>query len=361
MEKLLLFLSKTDRSVYDKCPQSAKNNQLAFGVFVLLTGLLAFCSGTFALTNLFADFDWQTNQVTYSKLTWVLAPLLGLFYAFVIIAIDREVVSAKNKMAVVPRLFLAIVIGVVVAIPLELELLEGRIERQIIEDNREDNREFVNKKELAITQLNPKKDSLYNKIQFYENEMTDWVRVAQIELVGGPPKRVGGKVVTQRRGKGDAYRNAMKNYYRDSVNRQYAQDRYNDFIKNEYKVNKREADSILNLEKLSPEFDLLSKYQTLNEIIKADKKETNSAGAMSWGIRILFILFEIIPSLIKLMTPSSEYDALLEARRRMNIQLTNARANEALMDMENDIDLIVEDKNHVPLPYMNEIKDRIMT
>ena len=61
------------------------------------------------------------------------------------------------------------------------------------------------------------------------------------------------------------------------------------------------------------------------------------------------------------MTPKSIYDAMLEARRRMNIQITNSRANEALMELENDIELLVEDREEIPLRYMREIKENIMT
>ena len=89
---------------------------------------------------------------------------------------------------------------------------------------------------------------------------------------------------------------------------------------------------------------------------------------MTWGITILLMLFEIIPSLIKLLTPSTEYDAIIEARRRLNIQLTNAMANEGLEDLDsddlkmvfNEIDKRNTTKNKKPMYYIDDIKKRLI-
>ncbi|MEX0274979.1 MAG: DUF4407 domain-containing protein, partial [Flavobacteriaceae bacterium] len=118
MKKILLFLSKTDDELYESCPQSAKNTQLAYGLFVLLTGVLAFISGTYAISNLFIDYDWQHNTTEFQDEGLLISISLGVLYAIMIMAIDREVVSARNKGAAFSRLFLAMAIGTVVAVPI---------------------------------------------------------------------------------------------------------------------------------------------------------------------------------------------------------------------------------------------------
>lgn len=99
-EKIYSFLSKTDISVYENCTTYAKNVQLSLGSFVLLTGLLAFISGSYAISNLFVEFDWKTNTLSFDTTGKFLTPMIGFLYAVMIIAIDREIVAAKSKKAV---------------------------------------------------------------------------------------------------------------------------------------------------------------------------------------------------------------------------------------------------------------------
>jgi hypothetical protein len=354
IKNFLLFLSKTDVDVYNKCPNSAKQTQLGFGLFVLLTGILAFCSGTYAILNMFTDFDWKTETVSFNKLGYIVAPILGSFYCLMIMAIDREVVAAKSKATAVSRLLLAIIIGVIVAIPIELKLLEGRIEKQLIENYKKENSLETVKKETAIGALKKKRDQLQNNIEFYQKEVNRWSEVMEQEVTGKVRNGRTGKA-----GEGPAYREARRNMDLQITNKQVAQNAYNNFIQYEYNVELKEAEKNYESQQIVQQFDLLSKFQALHQIVEED--ETKSTWWMSWGIRILFILFEIIPSLIKIMTSQTEYDALLEARRRMNIQLTNARANEAMIDLKDDINGVLRSKRDTQLPYMNEIERRIMT
>ncbi len=354
MKSLLLFLSKTDKDVYHKCPRSAKNTQLAFGLFVLLTGILAFCSGTYAILNMFTDFDWETNEVSFNKQGYLIAPLLGLLYATMIIAIDREVVAAKSKGTAFVRLLLALVIGIIVAIPIELKLLEGKIEKQLITNYKTENQNETQEKKEAIEGVKTRKSVLEGDIAKAQKEINRWSEIMEQEAVGKVRNGRTGKA-----GTGPAYREAERNMNLHLENKRIAQKRYDDFMDNEYNGELQNANKRFEDQQIVQQFDLLSKFQALHQVIEEDK--TGSTKWMSWGIRILFILFEIIPSLIKLMTSSTEYDALLEARRRMNIQFAYARANEAMSEIKSDIDLIIEDEDKIPLPYMDEIQKRIMT
>jgi hypothetical protein len=359
MERILLFLSKTDKSVYNVCSPHAKNTQQAFGLFVLLTGLLAFCSGTFACSNLFTVYDTDSGNVLLEPNAWWYASGLGLFYACLIMAIDREVVAAKNKLAVIPRLILATVIGIVVAVPIELELLEGRIEKQIKKESSIEIQPLENKKDSLIQMIriekNSKEKPILEEIKQYQEKIDDNARKMQQEAAGDP-----GFGLTGKGGEGPAWRNARDNKLLYQGYKQAAETRLVN-IQNDSTYQKRidkiEENFNNYKNKNRPEFDLLSKFQTLNRIIENDT--SNSTEYMSWGIRLLFILFEIIPSLIKLITPSTEYDKLIEARRRINTQMINTRSNDALIEMESNIDVLVKDKNNIPLPYMKQIKENI--
>ncbi|MEX0274359.1 MAG: DUF4407 domain-containing protein, partial [Flavobacteriaceae bacterium] len=163
---------------------------------------------------------------------------------------------------------------------------------------------------------------------------------------------------TGKSGCGPACEEAIRNLELHRENRTKAQEQYNSFMAHEYWQGMERAKTDYGNKHVNQSFDFLSKFKALNEIM--DRDESNSAFWLSWGIRILFILFEIIPSLIKLMTSPTEYDFLLKSRLHMNQQLAFARANDALVELEEDIHNITQNDDTVPLPYMDQIKQRIM-
>ena len=364
MKKILLFLSKTDIEIYNACPLSAKNTQLAFGIFVLLTGILAFCSGTYAFSNLFIELDEQLKPI-YTNLAYIIAPLLGLLYTLMIIFIDREVVAARSKGAAFSRLLLAIIIGTIVAIPIELRLLKDRIEKEILENHREQIRPFQEIRDSKLGILESKRETektrLKEKIEKSQDKISYWQEIMQRE--GGGISIEG--ITTGKGGEGPAWRGARDNLKLHQANKKEALSQYDTFLKDTIGYYNEKNRILENYKSkiINPSFDLLAQFQALNKLIyKEEKKESeaNSALWLSWGIRILFILFEIIPSLIKLMTPPTEYDILIKTRLHMNKQLAFARANDALLEMEEDIQNIVSDPKTEPLPFMSQIKNRIM-
>jgi hypothetical protein len=361
MIRILLFFSKTDYAVYKHCTIYAKNMQLSLGLFVILTGILAFVSGSYAISNLFVEFDWETNTISFNSVGTYLTPMLGLFYAIMIMAIDREIVSAKSKMAVFFRIPLAIVIGAVVAVPIELKMLEGKIEKQLIEDYKSENAGERQIKENALISLDGRRAELEAQVQFYWDKINYWSNIMQQETVG---RVTAGR--TGKSGQGPAYEEAQRNMNLHERNRDQAQKKLDDFLTNEYDQKSILINEDYGKQQVTQQFDLLSKYQALAKLEANDA--TNAVTKMTWGITILFMLFEIIPSLIKLMTPPTEYDALIEARRRLNIQLTNALANEGLEDLDsddlklvfNEIDKKSTIKDKKPMYYISDIKKRLI-
>jgi hypothetical protein len=75
--------------------------------------------------------------------------------------------------------------------------------------------------------------------------------------------------------------------------------------------------------------DFLARYQALESL----KDTAPGAFSISWGLRIFFILIEVFPALLKLFLPYSEYNAIVEARRRSQVQLVHAVSNKRLDDL----------------------------
>src|SRR5690349_6391292 len=124
--RFLQFLSKTDRRLIEHCTDHSVKTQVTNGVFVLLTATSAFLSDMYAVYTTFKDFR--------------IAIPVGLLYATVIAFIDREIVSTSNRTATLARLPLAVAIGLVVSVPLEMKLFEKRIQTQMETADRDKNR-----------------------------------------------------------------------------------------------------------------------------------------------------------------------------------------------------------------------------
>jgi len=240
LKSILYFLSKTDTDVLNHCGQNAKNTRMSLGAFVFFTGFFAFISGTYAISTVFLN----ENQ-NVSIIATIFCGLLGLVYSMMIISFDREIVAVTNTWAALIRLPLAILIGIVVAFPLEMKLLEGRIDKQL--------------------QIN----SFAEKLEEFNEKM-------EKELKS---------------------------------------------IASDFKI-----------KEIDQSFDLLSKFETLEELKKEDY-----AFYLSWGLRLLFILIETFPALIKLFLKPTEYDAILESRRRLNIQSSYKIANHGLEEIDQNV------------------------
>lgn len=293
------------------CPFSAKAVQLSLGAFVLFTGLLAFVSGSYAISNMFITED-ANHLPVMAMYGWIVSCLLGLLYASMIVAIDREIVAATTKWAVLARIPLAIVISLVVSIPIELQIFEGKILTKMLTTGREERNLFEKDfEQRTIIPIRSRLIFLETKMQEAIESRNEYDEAARDEAIGAVKN---GR--TGRKGTGVAYKENIRNAENQTeLIGQYAA---------EIKVLKSDlnnAEERLKTEKKAENipvaFDLLSKYTVLKQL-KADD-ETGSISEMSWGITLLFLLFEIIPSVMKLLLPKTEYDNLLEKRRLLNI------------------------------------------
>jgi hypothetical protein len=127
-------------------------------------------------------------------------------------------------------------------------------------------------------------------------------------------------------GKGNAYNSAKQNKEETDV---LISKSDSELVKIQQQIAGLQAqtDSTVKVDRIGQSYDLLSKYTALQEVKLTDK--TGAAGTMSLGITLLFLLFELIPSIMKLLLPKTEYDILIDIRRNLNINTANKIFNEA--------------------------------
>ncbi len=331
MTRILYFLSKTDVKVLHHCPASAKNIQASMGFFVLLTGLMAFISGSYAFSNMFVFEKELTGKPEMMTAGWLYAMALGLVYATFIMAIDREIVSSSTKWIAVLRIPLAIIISMIVAIPVEMQLFEGRINKHLKDKYKKEKEAF-----FTITRNNNNVYAEQKSIDSLEKDKRrairdrDYFAKLMLEEQGGKTE-IG---ITGKAGPGRVYKEAELNEKKQETQIQL----YEEELAKKREIldiATKKADSVYKYEKDGGAFDLLSKYIALHEVEQVDT--TGSARKMGWGITILFCLFEIIPALMKVFLPRTEYDVLLDKRRLLNIKSTISIFEQAKLDYEDKL------------------------
>lgn len=147
IQQFFILCSGADKNILFQC-RTEWNKYSGIGATIFFTGLLASLSGGYALYTIFRG---EANAMTY-------ALIFGLTWGFVILNLDRFIVSSIRKegniqkeiLQATPRFILAIIISIVIAKPLEVRIFESRIEQQILEDKR---RKLEDEK-LSIDKLN---------------------------------------------------------------------------------------------------------------------------------------------------------------------------------------------------------------
>jgi Domain of unknown function (DUF4407) len=166
MSEMMLWLSGADRDVLSHCERE-RSKFVAMGGTVLTTAALAFLAATFTI-----------HEFLHAPLFFAL--VLGLGWAFAIMNLDRWLLISIRRQATpgrtiamaAPRVFLAILIGAVIAHPLVLRVFDKEIEAQAGHD-RNDALEGV-KKDLRrqfapIPQLDKEAETLRSDLTSVNN------------------------------------------------------------------------------------------------------------------------------------------------------------------------------------------------
>lgn len=129
MSELMLWLSGVDRDVLSHC-EGERNKFVAMGGTVLTTAALATLSATFTI-----------HEFLHAPLPF--AVVLGVGWGFAIMNLDRWLLisirrqdtSRKTILMAVPRVFLALLVGAVIAHPLVLKAFDDEVTAKAKENN----------------------------------------------------------------------------------------------------------------------------------------------------------------------------------------------------------------------------------
>ena len=134
-----LWLSNTDPQIYQIARTSIKWHRVGLSLFVLITGVFAFISSSYFVRTLFATYNETSKMVEVSTSGWIISMIVGFIWMIFIINLDRMIIASTSKRMAVLRIPLAIAIGFVVAIPFEVQLFSGKINKALTQSSRVEN------------------------------------------------------------------------------------------------------------------------------------------------------------------------------------------------------------------------------
>src|SRR2546426_1095565 len=187
---VLLWASKTDPRLLAVCSRWAIATQAALGVFVLFTAVLALGAAYYTLSTLHAPSRWALSIA----IGW------SIFIGF----LDREIVGSLDKTTAAVRPLLALFVGTLVAIPVELWVFQERIDQYLQQQYRQDNKQQLDQLAASQSQLEQRRADLMGTLTDLRKQESDWGRVMDDELVGRPKA---GR--TGLRGSGPVFQNAQ--------------------------------------------------------------------------------------------------------------------------------------------------------
>lgn len=338
--RLLFFFSKTDRRLIVHCSDSAYKTQAGNGMFVLIIGAFAFFSASYALR-----YALGANWGGY---------LVAAVYATLIMMIDREIVSATNKdgKMIATRLVLAVIIGLVVSVPIELRIFEKQITQKLKQIQNDNNSPYLTRKQEAEAQYRANVHEIEQRVQALETEASQLENRLTNELLQ-PDRQIDGvEAGTGEPGIGPVYRRI----------REQIVEKKNQIAKAREDLRKLQDDEPKRMQAIADEYtqqeipgaeDLLARYVALGAV-KQDPERGWDAWTMAWGVRLLLIILELTPALIKVLQEESEYDALVQATRRRNITRIYAIANDHMEQLtqnggQNPTPTLLEQLTNEPL------------
>jgi Domain of unknown function (DUF4407) len=283
----------------------------SIGATVFFTGLLASLSGGYAMHYVFTNY-------------WVTVPF-AVLWGLIIFNLDRYIVSslikppASGKGAfvdffrelppAVPRFLLASVIAIAVSNPIELRLFQKEIDTQIADDLEkfkiDYNANSIYKKEIAKIKSDQKSEKISTDLTKKEEQIAT--------LENDYIKEIQGITGTKKYGVGIAAKTIESTLKKlktesDSIKKAY----FGKDTTNLAKINQLELDHTKNYEieikNRTENVGFLARNVALG---KLQDKSTVVWGT-SWFLRLLFLILELSPLLVKLLSPKGIYDYQLE-------------------------------------------------
>jgi hypothetical protein len=335
--KFLKFLwncAGADVELLDKhCPPADHSKYAGLGGIVLATGVIAALSAGYAFYTIFSPKgDAIDNTIFIGSIIGSIFG--GLLWGLMIFNLDRFIISSTGKgdfaesiswsefKNAIPRIIMAVIIGITMSKPLEIRIMQSEIDA-----------ELQSKQNAYLEKLNAETDTIINKkavswkIQLDKTEKElkekqDYFELRRLELkdqMKALDDEAAGKTANSTVGMGPAYRSKKASLDKLEAERlqsveaakpelarlQKNADIYREKVQNI--ESEREELKKINISRKNQLDGLLERIQIADEI----------GGLVPHAIMFLLLMIETGPIFFKLMMTKGAYDYLEENKRKI--------------------------------------------
>lgn len=374
MQGIMEFLWKcggSDKKILEYSPYSDHIKHAGIGGVVLATTVMAMLAMGFAMHTIFASpdpsgaLDPITGEVAL-KGNWLITLPVSVVWGLIIFNLDRFIVSTvkgdgteaitfwpildSELFKMLPRLFMAIIIGLTISAPLETYIFKREIYREwklsmkqlALSEEYRIEQENINLNKRNITAFENKDKQVTMQQEKYDKANQEY----QDELSGkntgngwgdGPVAKKKEKIKDLELAELNRLRGELKELEKEK-------DKFKGDVEKQKEKSTKEVlaskpgflDQIMMLERLSSNGKKVPKFDPVtNEVIKGKQDEIyGSAFWPIWLVRILFMIVEVAPVIFKFMLNRSSYDwmhdnvsQILEAKQGISLHAVTDEKN----------------------------------
>ena len=371
LNEFLWICAGADRKVLRQCPtEHAK--YAGIGGTILFTAIMASISGGYAIYKVFADevFD-KVNEVWITDMNAVYTAIaFGIVWGLLIFNLDRfmvntmfsdgtEKITKEEIRGALPRLVLAVFIGIVISTPIELRIFKDKIQSQLIVDQGEAQNQMSEKQQFIrdqIKELEAQKNS--------NNKRVDDIRTDRAKIEDQAYKEATGHGLSGKAGIGNYTKELQaraKNLDDEAKRVQKEVDRANAAIDPQLNdlYNQLKDHSTNNEIAAKSMKGFAAELTALNEITFLSSFSLSMARIL---IMLLFIAIEIIPTLFKLMMIDGVYDAVLQLEKHRSINIALEQESNINDDINTNIQIATkknEDRLTAEIKANKELMEKI--
>lgn len=309
-----------NRTILLKCPTDWAK-YAGTGGTILFTALMAMLSGGYALGTVF-DYSWTVILCGHTVHIPYLAIGFGVFWGLLIFNLDRFIVntmysdgevtiSRREFFCGLPRIVMAIFLGLVISTPLEMRIFNDRIEYELDKMQDEARLESQKRNEQLYVLIKEKEDAIKEwreKQDKNEGELSD--------LEDKLYRETNGKGVTNTVGYGPAAKQLESQVKRKKAATEKANadiDRTINSIEGELESLRGElGQSKNNAEQAANALHgFTARYEALHRV--SSWKNSKPLCMARIFIMLLFVIVEITPTVFKMMVAFGPYDDMLHA------------------------------------------------
>ncbi len=305
LQKFLVICSGSSSEILHKTPTDI-NKHAGIGGVILFTGILASLSAGYALYTVFDNLYMAIG--------------FGLLWGLMIFNLDRYIVTSMKKSGSIfrqffialPRIIIAVLLGIVISKPLELKIFEKEIDKQlnvIVSRNKAELLHNINLRyqEMNSTYHNEQKE-IYARIENLRKEYTLASNELEKEVVGTATETTTGK---------EGYGPNAKRKADLKIQKKAELDQYIASVQPRLAAITKELDAVNKIKEkeiaaTNPREDNYNGFAARIQALDELGQKNAILGIASLFIVMVFVSLETAPVLVKLIAPKGPYDFLLE-------------------------------------------------